>query len=116
MFLKSRPTQKSTKGNGRRQRSKVDEDDGGHALRVQSISEVAEVLRVASRHIFDQTSEKMARTSQGLIARFGGNEGIWKITWSSEHQHQQNLLLMTCCFTLEDWDLHRDPARSPSLR
>lgn len=53
-----RLTQKSTKGDGWRQRSEVDEDDGGHALRVQSISKVTEVLRVASSHIFDQTSEK----------------------------------------------------------
>lgn len=78
MFL--RLTQKSTKGDGWRQRSEVDEDDGGHALRVQSISKVAEVLRVASSHIFDQTSEKTTRTPQGFIAGFGGNEGICETT------------------------------------
>lgn len=79
VFLKSRLTQKSTKGDGRWQRSKVDEDDGSHALGVQSISKITKVLRVASSHVFDQTSEKTAWTPQGLITRFGGNKGIWKI-------------------------------------
>lgn len=60
MFLKFRLTQESTKGDGGRQRSKVDEDDGSHALRVQSVSKVTEVLRVASSHIFDQTAEQTA--------------------------------------------------------
>ena len=76
MFLKFRLTQESTKGDGRWQRSKVDEDDGGHALRVQSVSKVAEVLRVAPGHVFDQAAKQTTWTPQGVLAGFGGNEGI----------------------------------------
>lgn len=79
VFLRSTLTQQSTKGDRRWQSSKVDEDDGGHALRVQSISDVTEVLRVASSHIFDQSSEQMTCTPQGLVAGFGWNQGICKI-------------------------------------
>lgn len=60
LSLKSKLTQKSTKGDSRRQCSKVDEDDGGQALRVQSVSDVAEVLRIAAHNVFDQTSEEAA--------------------------------------------------------
>jgi len=79
VFLESRLTQKSSEGDGRRQRGKVDEDDGSHALRVQSISDVAEVLRVAASHVFDQTSEQTAGPPQGLVAVFGGHEGVWEM-------------------------------------
>lgn len=104
-------TQKSSKGDGWRQRGEVDEDDGGHALSVQSISKVTEVLRVAASHVFDQASEKTARTPQGLVARFCWNEGICKMkrwaditTWhknASQNYKTVTVLLTTCFFTFQ---------------
>lgn len=50
-------TQQASKGDGRRQSSKVDENNGGQSLGVQGICEVALVVLVASLYVSNHPAE-----------------------------------------------------------
>lgn len=72
-------TQEASKRDGRREGSEVDEDHSGHALTVESILEVADVLRVTSPHVSPQPAKWSTGTLQrvvGLLPR--GQESLCK--------------------------------------
>lgn len=60
-------TQQASERDGRRERGEVDEDDGGHALAVEGVLKVADVVRVAPPHVSDQAAEGPAGALQGVI-------------------------------------------------
>lgn len=60
-------TQQPPEGDGRRERSEVDEDDGRNALGVQRVPEVTQVLGVPSPHVPDQPPKGPARAPQGVV-------------------------------------------------
>lgn len=65
-LLSSSLTQQSPKGDGWREGSKVDENDGCQALGVQSVPEIAEVLWVTPTDIPDQTPKGAASALKGV--------------------------------------------------
>lgn len=54
-------TQQASERDGWRESSEVDEDDGSHALTVQGILEVTQVLWVTTAHISYQPTEGASR-------------------------------------------------------
>lgn len=60
-------TQQASKCYGRRKGGKVDEDDCSHALAVQRVLEVAEVLRVTALDVSYQASEGAAGALQRVV-------------------------------------------------
>ena len=66
-------TQQPPEGDGGRQGRKVDEDDGGQALGVQRVPEVAQVVGVAAPHVSDQPPKRPARPPQGIVFHCTGH-------------------------------------------
>lgn len=60
-------TQQASECDGGRQGSKVDEDDGSHALAVQGVLEVADILRVTSPNVSYQPAEGASCALQRVI-------------------------------------------------
>lgn len=60
-------TKKSSKGNGRRKGSEVDEDDSRQHLRIQCIGEVTKVKLVAPFYVFDHAAKRIAGTGQWIL-------------------------------------------------
>lgn len=83
-------TKKSSKGNGRRKCSKVDEDDCCKDLRVQSICVVADVVAVTSLNVFNHPTKRIAGTGQRV---FPGRLW-WFVNWKTRRRRSQGLLLM----------------------
>lgn len=60
-------TQKASKGDGRGQGSKVDEDDGCQDLSVQSICVVADVVAVTPLDVLHHPTERIAGAGQRVL-------------------------------------------------
>ena len=59
-------TKETTERDAGGEAGEEDEDEGGHALQVEGVPEVAEVVWVASSHVVVQTPEQAARPLQGV--------------------------------------------------
>lgn len=69
-------TQQSSKGDGRRQSSKVDKDDSSNDLGVESVCDVALVVFVASLYVSNHPTKWPTSTNQGVfrwLPRGNGN-------------------------------------------
>lgn len=62
-------TQKTSKGDSRRQGSKVDEDDGSQDLGIQGVCEVADVVAVAALDVLYHSPKRNPCTGQGVLTR-----------------------------------------------
>lgn len=97
MQLLSTHTQKSSEGNGRRQRSKVNEDDCSKDLDVKCICDVTLVVLVAPLHVSYHPSKWATSTGQ------------WVFRWGSSTKRncreKTMLMLCTCVVYLDfcDW-------------
>ena len=63
-------TQQASECYGWREGSEVDKDDGGHALAVQGVLEVTEVLWVTTLHISYQPTERAPGAPQRVVRLF----------------------------------------------
>lgn len=71
-------TQQASERNGRRESSKVDKDNSSHALTVQGVFEVAQVLRVAPLHVSYHPTEGASGALQRVVWLFQrSEEGLW---------------------------------------
>lgn len=70
-------TQQPSKGDGRRQSSKVDKDDSSNDLGVESVCDVTLVVLVASLYVSNHPAKWSTSTNQGVFGWLPRGNGNW---------------------------------------
>lgn len=71
-------TQQASKGDGRRQSGKVDEDDGSKDLGIKSICNVTFVVLVAPLDVMNHPTKQPTSTGQGVLRWRPSRDGNWE--------------------------------------